>query len=113
MFYPQRVYQDGYVRAFDWDKAAQILLDKQPKRAIAGILENMLQQSSVIWENGQPLEAHTDFKGSSLNGTSVLFVDGELMECWHLLPDNPFVRLIVNQWPMPVVEHFNLEINLR
>jgi hypothetical protein len=40
---------------FDWDKAAEIIRDKKPKWAVAGLQHDMEWTSGMIYEDGQPV----------------------------------------------------------
>lgn len=69
------------LRVFDWDKAADLIKEKKPLRAVAGLQEDMEWTSGEIYLDGKPvLDEYTYL--SSTWATPILDLDGEDVECW-------------------------------
>ena len=74
-------------KVFDWNKAAQIIKERNPEQASAGLSEDWFWTGATIWENGQ---IYTEWKPylKSYWATPVLVLengdDREEIECWLL-----------------------------
>ena len=77
-------------RVFDWEKAAQIIKERRPKTASAGLIEDWGYTGGSIYENGAcvPPE-HTYTFLCSTWATPVLVLDDEQMECWRMESATP------------------------
>jgi hypothetical protein len=67
-------------KKFDWIKAANILIERNPKRASAGLIEDWLWTGDKIWDNGVKEDSFPQLCSSW--ATPVLLIEGEEIECW-------------------------------
>lgn len=72
----------GNEKVFDWDKAAKIIKEKRPESASAGLSEDWVWTSGIIYENGKPIKNEYTFLASRW-ATPVLYFDGEEIECYQ------------------------------
>ena len=83
---PSMPKYSGGSRVFDWIRAAQIIREKKPRTAEAGLEEDWSCTAGMIWENGKPVpkdETYTYL--SSTWATPILMLDGdEEIKCWVL-----------------------------
>lgn len=90
------------MKVFDWIKAANILKERQPKEAVAGLQNNLEHTSGLIWRDGKPCPKEETYTYlSSSRATPVLFLDEEPgIDCWIDLDfDNPFGWTCSTYWP--------------
>lgn len=67
---------------FDWDKAAQLIRERQPKEASAGLAQDWEWTGGLIFAAGEPvLDSYTFL--SSTWATPELDMDGEVIPCWR------------------------------
>lgn len=71
----------GRFRVFDWNKAAEIIRDKQPKSAEAGLTGDWDWTGGVIYRDGKPVSDEYTFLGSTW-AEPKLIVDEEDIPCW-------------------------------
>lgn len=74
------------IKCFDWSKARQLLEDRQPDIADAGLLEDLEWTQGGIWDNGPVTDSYVYL--SSTWATPVLIIDGEPIECWLMSVPN-------------------------
>lgn len=76
------------LKVFDWDKAAQIIKERQPTEASAGLSEDWEWTGGVIYTNGKPVdETYTYLQ--SYWAIPELDLDGEVIPCWKYKNDTP------------------------
>jgi hypothetical protein len=68
-------------RVFDWDKAAELIRERKPKQAGAGLSGDWEWTGGTIFADGQPVTDSYTFL-SSLWATPELELDGESIDCW-------------------------------
>lgn len=68
-------------KTFDWNKAAQIMLDRHAQDASAGLLEDLFWTGSTILENGVPYADGRPYLASDW-ATPVLEIGDETIRCW-------------------------------
>jgi hypothetical protein len=68
-------------KMFDWDKAAQILAERRPESAAAGLAEDWGCTGGVIWDDGKPQKDSSAYL-SSVWATPVLVIGDEVIPCW-------------------------------
>jgi len=74
-------HRNNRVKTFDWVKAANIIKERKPKTARAGLGEDWSYTGGNIWENGQPdTDSYTYL--SSTWATPELEFDDDLIDCW-------------------------------
>lgn len=82
--------KNNEMKVFDWVKAAEILKERKPHSAIAGLSSDMEWTSGTIWENGEPIpkdETYTYL--ASVWATPVLEIDGEEIPCFKMQSEVP------------------------
>lgn len=73
---------------FDWDKAAEIIAERQPKAASAGLSNDWEWTGGDIWRDGAPVtDAYTYL--ASTWATPELDVDGETIPCFRMQSATP------------------------
>lgn len=76
-------------RVFDWYKAAEIIRDRQPDMAVAGLMEDMGCTADIIWDDDKPVNGGYTYL-SSVWATPVIVLDNEIMiECWKFQSEVP------------------------
>jgi hypothetical protein len=81
---------------FDWVKAAQLIRDRRPLKAVARLAEDIDWTSVVIYCNGAIVDGGTPFLASSW-ATPVLVLDDEEIDCFvELIKDDSHYELM---WP--------------
>ena len=97
-------------KVFDWDKAAQIIKDRKPDYAEAGLLTDWPSTAGSIWIDGKP-----DFDGYTFLGsawaTPALRIGDEDIECWVEEPHAEWDS--ETKWPasaLAIVGHVRPEI---
>lgn len=73
---------------FDWDKAAEIIRDKKPETAKAGLRDDWEWTGGTIFENGDVVRDSYTFL-ASIWAVPELWVDGEIIPCYRLKDDTP------------------------
>jgi hypothetical protein len=75
---------------FDWLKAANIIKQKKPKQASAGLSGDWEWTGGKIWENGKPIAKKDTYTYlESTWAVPELMIDGKTIECYemkHKLP---------------------------
>lgn len=96
-----------FSKVFDFNKALEILMDKKPECAIAGLLEDMnysacqiLNETGLVCESGYL---------SSDWATPVLVIDREVFPCWvyDTPSDNPDGFKADSVWKDKHIEKWN------
>lgn len=73
------------MRCFDWDKAAEIIRDRRPDSAAAGLAEDLEWTSGEILRDGSPVPADDTYVYlASTWATPVLILSGAEIECWRM-----------------------------
>lgn len=73
-------------KAFNWDKAAQLIKEHKPKVAMAGLAEDWNNTSGVIWRGGQIVTDDYTFLFSYW-ATPLLDMDGEEFDCFDIVDE--------------------------
>ncbi len=75
---------------FNWDLAAQLIRERKPAIARAGLLEDWGCTGGVIFNDEKPTPANKTYTFlSSKWATPVLMLDSEIVECWVYKTDAP------------------------
>jgi hypothetical protein len=72
-------------KVFDWIKAAQLIRDRQPSEAVAGLSEDMSWTAGTIYLNGNIVSDSYLYLASDW-ATPVVVLDGEEIECYTVMP---------------------------
>jgi hypothetical protein len=90
-------YPEG-IRVFDWEKAANRIVETGATEAAAGLSEDWGMTGGPILEGGEIVsEGETYTFLASRWATPVLFLDGREEECWTLLDDSTYDES--SYWP--------------
>lgn len=82
--------RDNPPKVFDWDKAAQLIRERNPKEASAGLAEDWGCTGGDIYRDGAPVpQGQTYTYLTSTWAAPVLQMDGEAVECWMFKKDSP------------------------
>lgn len=73
---------DGNEKVFDWEKAAQIIKERKPETASAGLAEDWEWTGGLIYKNGKPVRNEYTYLAFRW-ATPVLILDGEEIECYQ------------------------------
>lgn len=74
-------------KVFDWDKAARIIKERNPQRALAGLTEDWFWTGGTIWKEGQICTADPPYLLSSWATPVIILEDEgsrEEIDCWRL-----------------------------
>jgi hypothetical protein len=75
---------------FDWIKAAQIIAERNPAEAVAGLSSDMEWTSGTIWRDGIPVPKENTYTYlASTWATPVLEIDGEEIPCFRMESETP------------------------
>jgi hypothetical protein len=71
-------------RVFDWDKAAEIIKERQPEWAAAGLIEDWGYTGGTIYSDGAPESPDDTYTYLASNWATPTLVinDSEEIECW-------------------------------
>ena len=77
-------------KVFDWDKAAEIIRDRKPRVAVAGLAQDWNNTSGNIVEGGEILEDSwwKPYLASAWATPALELDNGELIPCYILIGDN-------------------------
>lgn len=77
------------LRVFDWDRAAQIIVEKHASDAEAGLAEDWGWTADHILADGKPTAERGGTYLASTWATPTLEIDGERIECWRYEDEAP------------------------
>lgn len=92
------------MRVFDWNKAAQILKERNPEVAEAGLSDDLEWTSGIIWYNHEPIMDDYTFLASCW-AVPVLIIDDVEIECWVYMDD--VIWNADTKWPDSAIEVIN------
>lgn len=85
------------MKKFDFDKAAQLILDHPPQNVMAGMVEDWFWTSDFIFKDGKPNLKHGAYLTSTWATPVIRFCDEDVTEeCWC---DDLDDDLIDHSWP--------------
>lgn len=71
-------------RIFDWDKAAQMIRDRDAEDASAGLSEDWGATGGPIWTAGKPVSSEDTYVYlASTWATPSIVLDGDVFPCWR------------------------------
>ncbi len=73
---------------FDWDKAAELIRDRKPERASAGLSGDWEYTGGDIYRGGQIIDDHYTYLASTW-ATPELDMDGDLIDCYRMKSEIP------------------------
>lgn len=77
------------MKVFDWDKAAQLIKEKKPKEAIAGLSEDWFWTAGTIFSNGKPVTNGCTYLASTWATPVLILDDEEKIPCWRMQSETP------------------------
>lgn len=69
------------MKVFDWSKAAQLIAERKPKEAWAGLSGDWEWTGGTIYKNGEPDKNSYTYLASTW-ATPELDMDGEIIDCY-------------------------------
>lgn len=87
-------------KVFDWNKAAQLIVERKAQRAYAGLEGDWDCTSGCIWSNGKPCGEYTYL--CSLWAIPTLILDDDEIECWVYEDESEFHS--DTKWPDSALE---------
>ena len=70
---------------FDWDKAAQLIRERKPQSASAGLAGDWEYTGGIIYEDGKPVPKESTYVYLSSNwATPELEIDGVTIPCFKM-----------------------------
>lgn len=89
-FIQGELHRDCDLMVFDWDKAAQIIRERQAQEASAGLSGDWECTGGQILEGGKPIDKEDIYTYlASTWATPELEIDGEIIPCFKLQKDTP------------------------
>lgn len=83
-------HQDDPSMVFDWTRAAELIRDRKPQQASAGLADDWEWTGGPIYRDGHPVPRQDTYTFlSSTWATPELNMDGDVVECWRLADDTP------------------------
>ena len=81
------------LRVFDWEKAAKIIVERNPERAEAGLLYDMENTAGCIYENGKPIIDSRTYLASTWATPVIVIEDADdeddEIECYRMESETP------------------------
>ena len=95
---------------FDWDKAADLIREKKPHYAEAGLQGDWEWTGGTIYENGKPVDWDYTFLASTW-AVPQLVMDGKVIPCFRMQSETPGWDSDT-KWPESALEILNaMEVN--
>lgn len=73
---------------FDWDKAAELIKERKPEHASAGLRSDWECTGGTIYENGKPVMDDYTYLASTW-AVPELDLDGDVVECYRMEHEAP------------------------
>lgn len=70
-------------KVFDWEKAARLIKERNPKKASAGLSEDWEYTAGTIYRDGEPVYDSYTYLASTW-ATPELEMDGETFDCYRM-----------------------------
>lgn len=92
---------------FDWDKAAELIKERKPECASAGLRDDWEYTGGTIYENGEPvMDSYTYL--SSTWAVPELNMDGDIIECFRMEHEVPEWNSDT-KWPQSALDIMSTE----
>ena len=72
---------------FDWDKAARLIKDRNPKEASASLADDWEYTGGTIYEDGKTVKEYTHL--ASTWATPKIDIDGDISDCFKMQSEVP------------------------
>lgn len=77
-------------KVFDWIKAAEIIRDRKPQIASAGLRDDWGCTGGTIYQDGKPVPVDSTYTFlASTWATPEIDIDGEVVECYRMQSEVP------------------------
>lgn len=86
----------------DWDKAAKLIKDKNPKRVMAGLRGDWEYTGGIIYENSEAIIDNYTYLASTW-ATPQLDLDGHIVDCYKMQSEAPDWDA-ETKWPKSALE---------
>ena len=90
---------------FDWDKAATLIKEREPKRAYAGLRSDWEYTGGTIYESGKPVMDDYTFLASTW-AVPELDLDGDVVACYRMQHEVPEWGS-KTKWPQSALDILN------
>ena len=80
--------RDKEQMVFDWEKAAQIIKERKPTFADAGLRDDWEYTGGSIYADGEPIKDSYTFLASTW-AVPELCIDGEVISCYRMKSETP------------------------
>lgn len=85
-----QISKDRPLMVFDWDKAAQLIKDRKPSKAEAGLSGDWEYTGGEIYKGGKPVASDEAYVYlASTWAKPELELDGDIMDCYIMEDDVP------------------------
>lgn len=91
---------------FDWDKAAQIIKERKPEIANAGLCYNWEYTGGCIYENGKPFLDDNTYLASTWAVPELQIDDCKVIPCYKMKSETPKWDAST-KWPKSALEILN------
>ena len=82
--------RDKEPMVFDWDRAAELIRERQPEVARAGLKEDWEWTGGTIYQAGEPVAAEDTYTYlASPWAEPELDMDGDVVSCWRYASEVP------------------------
>lgn len=98
-------HRNDPLMVFDWNKAAEIIRDTQPKEAFAGLDSDFEYTAGYIWRDGKPVKDDYTYL-ASVWAEPLLVADNVVYKCWKFFDDTPGWGS-ATKWPDSALEIIN------
>lgn len=82
------IAEDRSMMVFDWDKAAELIRDRKPEFASAGLRSDWKWTGGTIFSNGVPVKNDYTYLASWW-AVPELNMDGEVCACYRMMNEAP------------------------
>jgi len=84
------MYRNKESMVFDWEKAAELIKEHQPKLARAGLRDDWEYTGGSIWKDGSPVDEESTYVFlASTWAVPEIELDGEVQECYKMENEVP------------------------
>ena len=95
-------HRNDPLMVFDWDKAARILVTRNPDQALAGLQDDYEYTAGVIWRKGMPVRNDYTYLASTW-AHPMLIIGDEEIECWRYKSEVPEWNS-ETKWPKSAID---------
>ena len=93
--------QGNRIRVFDWHKAAELIRDRKPEHASAGLAGDWEWTGGTIYRGGKPVTDDYTYLASNW-AIPMLDIDFEEIECWTYADESGWDSK--TKWPQSAID---------